>query len=112
MKTQIAHQSFSFYAQTRSENWLTIVLVSKASLFSMLLMVELAAGHSSKSGRFEKLQEYAFTYTFIIKSLDMVPLRCCRSFKAPRRSNSSRMDVAAAIIQAAVRGYLVLYLGL
>ena len=36
-------------------------------------MMTLAAGHSSKSGRFEKLQEYAFTYTFIIKSLDMVP---------------------------------------
>ncbi|WKA04835.1 hypothetical protein VitviT2T_022835 [Vitis vinifera] len=73
MKTQIVHQSFSFYAWTRSENWLTIVLVSKASLFSMLLVVVLAAGHSSKSRRFEKLQEYAFTYTFIIKSLDIIP---------------------------------------
>ncbi|KAL6332523.1 hypothetical protein AAG906_008562 [Vitis piasezkii] len=39
----------------------------------LLFKCEMAAGHSSKSGRFEKLQEYAFTYTFIIKSLDMVP---------------------------------------
>ncbi|KAJ9691732.1 hypothetical protein PVL29_013808 [Vitis rotundifolia] len=39
----------------------------------LLFKCEMAAGHSSKSGRFEKLQEDAFIYTFIIKSLDMVP---------------------------------------
>ena len=33
-----------FYAWTRSENWLTIVLISKVSLFSMLLVVVLALG--------------------------------------------------------------------
>ncbi|XP_031493939.1 uncharacterized protein LOC116260019 [Nymphaea colorata] len=39
----------------------------------LLFKCELGAGHFSKSGRFEKLQEDAFTYTFILKALDMVP---------------------------------------
>lgn len=39
----------------------------------LLFKCEFGAGHSSKSGRFEKLQEDAFTYAFIIKSLNMVP---------------------------------------
>ncbi|XP_022139115.1 uncharacterized protein LOC111010104 [Momordica charantia] len=39
----------------------------------LLFKCELGAGHFSKSGRFEKLQEDAFTYTFILKSLNMIP---------------------------------------
>ncbi|KAJ6739805.1 B putative-RELATED [Salix purpurea] len=39
----------------------------------LLLKCEFGAGHSSKSGRFEKLQEQAFIYTFILKALDMIP---------------------------------------
>lgn len=39
----------------------------------LLFKCEFGAGHSSKSGRFEKLQEDAFTYTFILKSLNMIP---------------------------------------
>ncbi|XP_020079771.1 uncharacterized protein LOC109703535 [Ananas comosus] len=40
---------------------------------SLLFKCELGAGHFSKSGRFEKLEEDAFTYTFILKALDMIP---------------------------------------
>ncbi|KAL0336637.1 UNVERIFIED_CONTAM: Protease 2 [Sesamum radiatum] len=39
----------------------------------LLFKCELGAGHFSKSGRFEKLQEDAFIYTFITKALNMVP---------------------------------------
>ncbi|KAL0420451.1 UNVERIFIED_CONTAM: Protease 2 [Sesamum latifolium] len=39
----------------------------------LLFKCELGAGHFSKSGRFEKLQEDAFIYTFIIKALNMAP---------------------------------------
>ncbi|XP_020688191.1 uncharacterized protein LOC110103721 [Dendrobium catenatum] len=39
----------------------------------LLLKCELGAGHFSKSGRFEKLQEDAFTYAFILKALDLAP---------------------------------------
>ncbi|XP_010541883.1 PREDICTED: uncharacterized protein LOC104815249 [Tarenaya hassleriana] len=39
----------------------------------LLFKCELGAGHFSKSGRFEKLQEDAFTYAFIMKALNMVP---------------------------------------
>ncbi|XP_071705643.1 uncharacterized protein [Rutidosis leptorrhynchoides] len=39
----------------------------------LLFKCEMGAGHFSKSGRFEKLQEDAFTYTFILKMLNMVP---------------------------------------
>ncbi|PKA52054.1 oligopeptidase B [Apostasia shenzhenica] len=39
----------------------------------LLFKCELGAGHFSKSGRFEKLQEDAFTYTFILKALDLLP---------------------------------------
>ncbi|XP_062229939.1 uncharacterized protein LOC133927464 isoform X3 [Phragmites australis] len=39
----------------------------------VLLKCELGAGHFSKSGRFEKLQEDAFTYAFILKALGMTP---------------------------------------
>ncbi|ERN10239.1 hypothetical protein AMTRI_Chr09g31950 [Amborella trichopoda] len=39
----------------------------------LLFKCEMAAGHSSKSGRFEKLEEDAFTYAFILRALDMVP---------------------------------------
>ncbi|KAK8924147.1 hypothetical protein KSP39_PZI019850 [Platanthera zijinensis] len=39
----------------------------------LLFKCELGAGHFSKSGRFEKLQEDAFTYAFILKALDMAP---------------------------------------
>ncbi|TQD69134.1 hypothetical protein C1H46_045333 [Malus baccata] len=39
----------------------------------IMFKCELGAGHFSKSGRFEKLQEDAFIYTFIMKTLDMVP---------------------------------------
>ncbi|XP_058090244.1 uncharacterized protein LOC131236807 isoform X1 [Magnolia sinica] len=39
----------------------------------LLFKCELGAGHFSKSGRFEKLQEDAFTYAFVLKALDMVP---------------------------------------
>ncbi|XP_008802769.1 protease 2 [Phoenix dactylifera] len=38
----------------------------------LLFKCELGAGHFSKSGRFEKLQEDAFTYAFILKALGMV----------------------------------------
>ncbi|XP_054824533.1 uncharacterized protein LOC129322304 [Prosopis cineraria] len=38
----------------------------------LLFKCELGAGHFSKSGRFEKLQEDAFTYVFILKALDMI----------------------------------------
>ncbi|XP_047091031.1 protease 2-like [Lolium rigidum] len=37
----------------------------------LLLKCELGAGHNSKSGRFEKLREDAFTYAFILKALGM-----------------------------------------
>nr|ACF79663.1 unknown [Zea mays] len=37
----------------------------------VLFKCELGAGHFSKSGRFEKLQEDAFTYAFILKALGM-----------------------------------------
>ncbi|KAM0878542.1 hypothetical protein ACQ4PT_034782 [Festuca glaucescens] len=37
----------------------------------LLLKCELGAGHNSKSGRFEKLREDAFTYAFILKALSM-----------------------------------------
>ncbi|MQL72204.1 hypothetical protein Taro_004545 [Colocasia esculenta] len=39
----------------------------------LLFKCELGAGHFSKSGRFEKLHEDAFTYAFILKALDMIP---------------------------------------
>ncbi|KAK1435949.1 hypothetical protein QVD17_01722 [Tagetes erecta] len=39
----------------------------------LLFKCEMGAGHFSKSGRFEKLQEDAFTYAFILKILNMVP---------------------------------------
>ncbi|KAJ4974395.1 hypothetical protein NE237_007569 [Protea cynaroides] len=39
----------------------------------LLFKCELGAGHFSKSGRFEKLREDAFTYAFLLKALDMVP---------------------------------------
>ncbi|KAH7571212.1 hypothetical protein JRO89_XS05G0267800 [Xanthoceras sorbifolium] len=39
----------------------------------LLFKCELGAGHFSKSGRFEKLQEDAFIYTFILKALNMIP---------------------------------------
>ncbi|XP_073302678.1 uncharacterized protein [Primulina huaijiensis] len=39
----------------------------------LLFKCELGAGHFSKSGRFERLQEDAFTYAFIVKALNMVP---------------------------------------
>ncbi|XP_050218483.1 uncharacterized protein LOC126669151 [Mercurialis annua] len=39
----------------------------------VLLKCDLCAGHSSKSGRFEKLQEDAFKYTFLLKVLNMIP---------------------------------------
>ncbi|KAJ8759292.1 hypothetical protein K2173_006812 [Erythroxylum novogranatense] len=39
----------------------------------LLFKCELGAGHFSKSGRFEKLQEDAFTYAFILKALNMIP---------------------------------------
>nr|CAB3471537.1 unnamed protein product [Digitaria exilis] len=39
----------------------------------LLFKCELGAGHFSKSGRFEKLQEDAFTYAFILKALGMTP---------------------------------------
>ncbi|XP_045808819.1 protease 2 [Trifolium pratense] len=37
----------------------------------LLFKCELGAGHFSKSGRFEKLQEDAFTYTFFLKTLNL-----------------------------------------
>ncbi|KAM0826496.1 hypothetical protein ACQ4PT_068841 [Festuca glaucescens] len=39
----------------------------------LLFKCELGAGHFSKSGRFEKLREDAFTYAFILKALGMTP---------------------------------------
>ncbi|XP_050372229.1 uncharacterized protein LOC126790128 [Argentina anserina] len=39
----------------------------------LLFKCEMGAGHFSKSGRFEKLQEDAFIYSFIMKALDMIP---------------------------------------
>ncbi|KAK9091405.1 hypothetical protein Sjap_024582 [Stephania japonica] len=39
----------------------------------LLFKCELAAGHFTKSGRFEKLREDAFTYAFLLKALDMAP---------------------------------------
>ncbi|GFQ03176.1 protease 2 [Phtheirospermum japonicum] len=38
----------------------------------LIFKCELGAGHFSKSGRFEKLQEDAFEYAFIMKALNMV----------------------------------------
>ncbi|KAE8814241.1 protease 2 [Hordeum vulgare] len=37
----------------------------------LLFKCELGVGHFSKSGRFEKLREDAFTYAFILKALGM-----------------------------------------
>ncbi|KAG6673630.1 hypothetical protein I3842_15G000700 [Carya illinoinensis] len=39
----------------------------------LLFKCEFGAGHSSKSGRFEKLQEDAFMHTFVMKALNMIP---------------------------------------
>lgn len=39
----------------------------------LLFKCELGAGHFSKSGRFERLREAAFTYTFLMKALSMLP---------------------------------------
>ncbi|KAI9169756.1 hypothetical protein LWI28_017245 [Acer negundo] len=39
----------------------------------LLFKCELGAGHFSKSGRFERLQEDAFIYTFILKALNLIP---------------------------------------
>uniref|UniRef100_A0A0D6R1E0 Prolyl endopeptidase n=1 Tax=Araucaria cunninghamii TaxID=56994 RepID=A0A0D6R1E0_ARACU len=39
----------------------------------LLFKCELGAGHFSKSGRFDKLEEDAFTVAFILKALGMVP---------------------------------------
>ncbi|KAL9265758.1 Protease 2-like protein [Drosera capensis] len=39
----------------------------------LLFKCDIGAGHFSKSGRFEKLQEEAFTCAFIIKALDLLP---------------------------------------
>ncbi|KAK9274711.1 hypothetical protein L1049_021962 [Liquidambar formosana] len=39
----------------------------------LLFKCELGAGHFSKSGRFEQLQEDAFTYAFMMKALNMIP---------------------------------------
>uniref|UniRef100_A0ACD5WP50 Uncharacterized protein n=1 Tax=Avena sativa TaxID=4498 RepID=A0ACD5WP50_AVESA len=41
----------------------------------LLFKCELGAGHFSKSGRFEKLREDAFTYVFILKALGMTPAK-------------------------------------
>eukprot|EP01018_Ginkgo_biloba_P022451 Gb_27168 [translate_table: standard] len=38
----------------------------------LLFKCELGAGHFSKSGRFDKLQEDAFTFAFILKSLGLI----------------------------------------
>ncbi|XP_021750642.1 uncharacterized protein LOC110716331 [Chenopodium quinoa] len=40
---------------------------------TLLFKCDFGAGHSSKSGRFEKLQEDAFTLTFLLKILNMIP---------------------------------------
>ncbi|CAL0320663.1 unnamed protein product [Lupinus luteus] len=40
----------------------------------LLFKCELGAGHFSKSGRFEKLEEEAFTYIFIFKALNLTNL--------------------------------------
>lgn len=45
----------------------------KTDTNTLLFKCELGAGHFSKSGRFEKLKEDAFTYAFILKALDMIP---------------------------------------
>ncbi|GAY47517.1 hypothetical protein CUMW_105030 [Citrus unshiu] len=39
----------------------------------LLFKCELGAGHFSKSGRFERLREAAFTYTFLMRALSMLP---------------------------------------
>ncbi|KAM6566608.1 hypothetical protein CsatA_025736 [Cannabis sativa] len=39
----------------------------------LLFKCELGAGHFSKSGRFEKLQEDAFTFAFLMKALSRIP---------------------------------------
>ncbi|XP_024025988.1 uncharacterized protein LOC21405850 [Morus notabilis] len=41
----------------------------------LLFKCELGAGHFSKSGRFEKLQEDAFTLAFLMKALNMIPAK-------------------------------------
>lgn len=40
---------------------------------TLLFKCEFGAGHFAKSGRFEKLQEDAFTFTFLLKILNMIP---------------------------------------
>lgn len=39
----------------------------------LLLKCELGAGHFSKSGRFQKIEEDAYTYAFIMKALNLIP---------------------------------------
>ncbi|KAJ8443950.1 hypothetical protein Cgig2_020796 [Carnegiea gigantea] len=39
----------------------------------LLFKCEFGAGHFTKSGRFEKLREDAFIYTFLLKTLNMIP---------------------------------------
>ncbi|XP_010067041.2 LOW QUALITY PROTEIN: protease 2 [Eucalyptus grandis] len=46
----------------------------------LLFKCEMGAGHFSKSGRFEKLQEDAFTYAFLLKALNMIPTQGSAKF--------------------------------
>ncbi|KAG0605070.1 hypothetical protein M758_9G029100 [Ceratodon purpureus] len=39
----------------------------------LLLKCDMGAGHFSKSGRFDKLKELAFTYAFVLKTLGLLP---------------------------------------
>nr|GMD69165.1 protease 2 [Ipomoea batatas] len=45
----------------------------KTDVNMLLFKCECSAGHFSKSGRFEKLKEVAFTYAFMLKALNMIP---------------------------------------
>ncbi|XP_024378586.1 uncharacterized protein [Physcomitrium patens] len=39
----------------------------------LLLKCDMGAGHFSKSGRFDKLKDFAFTYAFVLKTLGILP---------------------------------------
>jgi oligopeptidase B len=53
--------------------WVAKLREMKTDNNVLLFKCELGAGHFSKSGRFEKLQEDAFTFAFMMKVLDMIP---------------------------------------
>ncbi|XP_027155752.1 uncharacterized protein LOC113756182, partial [Coffea eugenioides] len=66
----------------------------------LLFKCELGAGHFSKSGRFEKLQEDALTYAFFMKALDMVSAAIYLNFYVSPQPESFAITRALQIASA------------